>query len=398
MIFGSGIAGILEVELTSAEIEAALTAINSAGIALAQLSRKSELVCTFSIRRSQYHQLRLLCKKRAESLRIVRSRGLYWSLKKLYRRPLLLVGISAVMLLVLMIPTRVYFIRVEGNETIPDNRILAAAEYCGICFGASRREVRSEKIKNALLSELPQLQWAGVNTYGCTAVISVREGAKQEDQPDSSDIVSIVAERDGFILSGTVVQGNAVFQPGQAVKKGQVLISAYTDCGFCIRAERAEGEILALTNRFFSAVTPSECGYYTEIPNVKRKISVIFRKKRINLWKDSGISDDSCGRMYKEYYVALPGGFRLPVALCVETYAAYDMQWKEIPQEDVETMLSKAAGEYLSDQMVAGTIQSKTELITLEEGVYQLAGKYVCVEMIGRQQREQIGDTNGKNS
>ena len=35
--------------------------------------------------------------------------------------------------------------------------------------------IRSEKVKNSLLQRIPQLQWAGINTDGCVAVISVRE-------------------------------------------------------------------------------------------------------------------------------------------------------------------------------------------------------------------------------
>ena len=89
-------------------------------------------------------------------------------------RPVLLAGLGILFLLAMYLPSRVLFIRVEGNMQIPDRQILAAAEECGIRFGASRREVRSEKVKNALLSSVPQLQWAGVNTAGCVATISVR--------------------------------------------------------------------------------------------------------------------------------------------------------------------------------------------------------------------------------
>ena len=62
--------------------------------------------------------------------------------------------------------------------------------------------------------------------------------------------------RDGFIVSATVTRGNFLCRVGQSVKAGQVLISGYTDCGICIQATRAEGEIYAQTSRDFAAVTP----------------------------------------------------------------------------------------------------------------------------------------------
>ena len=396
MVRLKSITGVLEVELTSAEPEAALSAVNAAGIAIFQMRQVSELTCCFHIRRSDYSKLTALCKRRGETLRVIRRLGVYWLGKALLARPLLLAGLAFVLVMAFFLPSRVFFVRVEGNYLVPTRQILAAAEDCGICFGASRREVRSEKVKNALLSAVPELQWAGVNTSGCVATISVRERTDTEISNSKKEVTSIVAARDGYILAGTVMQGNALFQVGQTVREGQVLISGYTDCGICIQATRAEGEIFAQTNRKLDAVTPSEYLQRGSAQDVKRKYTLIIRKKRINLWKDSGISDSSCGRMYEEYYITLPGGFRLPIALCVEEYTFYETQTAAIPQTGAEVSLSEFAGSYLDYQMVAGEIRSKTETVSLENSVYRLQGEYICVEMIGRQRQEQIGDTNGK--
>ena len=83
----------------------------------------------------------------------------------------MVIGLCLLLLLVCILPTRVLFMRVEGNESIPENLILEAAEDCGIRFGASRSAVRSEKVKNGILSRISELQWVGVNTKGCIAVI-----------------------------------------------------------------------------------------------------------------------------------------------------------------------------------------------------------------------------------
>ncbi len=397
MNFWSSAAGMLEVALTSAELETALSVINEQGIMLYGLEPEGTLTCRFRIRRKDYGSLEIICKRRGESLRVLGKRGLFWTGKALLKRPLLWVGMVIFFGAALYLPTRVLFVRVEGNITIPPRKIIAAAESCGIEFGASRREVRSEKMKNALLAAVPELQWAGVNTYGCVAVISVREGAEKEDASTENMVTSIVAARDGHILSGTATRGNALFQIGQTVKQGQLLISGYTDCGICIQATRAEGEIIAQTNRDLEVVTPAKCLHRGEIQEVKRKYSLLFRKKRINLWKDSGISDTSCGRMYEEYYVTLPGGFQLPFALCVEEYLFYATEAGEVSQSDAEQSLMEFSQQYVRQQMVAGSVLQKQEGMTFTQGVYRLSGDYICAEMIGRERREQIGETNGKS-
>ena len=48
--------------------------------------------------------------------------------------------------------------------------------------------------------------------------------------------------------------------------------------------------------------------------------------------------------------------------------------------------------------MIAGVISSERYLVTEDNGVFRLDGDYVCTEMIGRERKEKIGDTNGKNS
>ena len=392
------IAGIIEVEITSAEPESALAAISTRNIEIKNLHQISELTYTFCIRRRDYKELSLIAEKRGETLRIQNKGGIYWSAKAMLARPVLLIGAFLLLLLVLYLPTRVLFVRVEGNATVPERRILAAAEACGIEFGASRREVRSEKTKNDLLSAIPELQWAGVNTSGCVAVISVRERSEVKESREQAHVSSIVAARDGYILSCTVTRGSPLVQQGQSVREGQVLISGYTDCGICIQATQAEGEITAETHRTLKAVTPAQCVQRGQKKDIKRKYSLLLRKKRIFLWKDSGIWDTSCGRMYEEYYITLPGGFRLPIALCVEEYTCYEMAEAEILQSAAEESLKAFADTYLKQHMIAGKILSSTQKVSPENGVYLLNGEYTCTEMIGKVQQEQIGDTNGENS
>jgi len=389
--------GMMEVELTSAEPEGALGAVSAAGIETFHIIHKGELTLRFRIRRRDHALLAALCEKRGETLKLLRKRGLYWAGRRLLGRPVLLLGMALFLTMVLYLPSRVFFVRVEGNTVVPSRQILAAAEECGIRFGASRRKVRSEKVKNALLSAVPELQWAGVNTAGCVATISVRERTEVKPTEYEWEVANIVAARDGYILSGTATRGNALFQPGQAVKEGQVLISGYTDCGICIRATRAEGEVLAQTRRELEAVTPEKWAYREAEGETRKKYSLLIGKKRINLWKDSGILDPGCGRMYREYNVTLPGGFRLPLSLCVEEFTVYETTVKALSQQEAEGALTEFADRYLSRQMVAGTVQNRLQRVSRFGGVYRLKGSYVCAEMIGRVQREQIGDTNGKD-
>ena len=386
------IRSLLTAEITGADIPASLRSLTEQGITLLCTVFQNDLTVQVTLLRSDYGKFRKICEKRGDRVNILTHRGIYWKARDFLRRPLLLLGCLLLVFAVLYLPSRVLFVQVEGNRRLPDRQILEMADTCGIGFGASRRAVRSEKMKNALLEAMPELQWAGVNTKGCVAVITVRERTIPEQLSVSDGVSHIVALTDARIVSCTATRGNLLCAPGQAVKAGQILISGYTDTGLTIRAEGAEGEIYGQTRRNFRAVTPVFSGSTLQNGVQMKKYSLILGKKRINLWKDSGIWDATCDRMYEEYYITLPGGFRLPAALAVERYDAWDLTPQEIPQAEAEALLSDFVEAQLMECMIAGRIISRETSICGESGLWILAGEYRCVELIGIRQRLQIGE------
>lgn len=389
------LAGLVRIAVTSADIPGLLALLTKRDIPVLDGAGDGELSLQFTIYRQDFRKVRDICEKRGDALKIQGRNGLYWLGKGLLRRPVLLVGMLLLLWLMLWIPTHVFFVQVEGNSAVPARLILAAAEESGICFGASRREVRSERMKNALLEAVPELQWAGVNTYGCVAVITVREKSITEEQRAEYAVSSIVSACDGVIISATATRGSLLCQPGQAVIKDQILISGYTDCGLTIRASQAEGEVYARTIHEMTAISPAE--YTQRGDKTERAVaySLIIGKNRINLWKDSGKVSTTCGRMYEEYYITLPGGFQLPVALVKETVTTYETVTAEVSPEAAEAAMSEFAGDYLLSQLIAGSIENRTEQIDRDGDVFVLEGTYLCTEMIGRQKAEKIGELHG---
>lgn len=386
------ITGTAELSLTGAEVYATAQRIAEQGISLLDMTTEDALTVRFRIARRDLPRVRQICQKRGDKITVRANSGLFWLVSGLVHRWVLLSGILLLYGLTVFLPTRILFVSVEGNRAVPSGRILAAARDCGLDFGTRRKEVRSEKFKNALLSALPELQWAGVNTSGCTATISVRERAEDPKEEVTGGFANILACRDGVITSATALRGSLLCREGQAVQKGEILISGYVDCGLCIRTVRAEGEVYADTVRSAAAIVPATYRKRTGEARTERYYSLLIGKKRINFVKYSGIRDSTCGRIYEENYVTLPGGFQLPIALVKETVTEYPLQEAEFDHAAAEEMLRKCAEDGLCRQMIAGSIQEKQESITLEDGFYLLTAQYYCREMIGRAHPEEIGE------
>ena len=313
--------------------------------------------------------------------------GLPVYMKKVGRVPILTCFMAAVLTASLAIPSRVLFIRVQGNQRLPARQILSAAEEAGLSFGVSRRDLRSEQIKNQLLERLPELAWVGVNTSGCVATVSVEE-RRPDPQMEDPAPGHIIAGCDAVVTDYTATGGKALCRQGQAVRKGDILISGYLDLGVCTGVSRADGEVYAQTLRTLQAITPSLCQTRVQQQRQQRRYSIILGKKQINLWKDSGIWDSTCGRISKEYRLKLPGGFSLPVALTCETLEWYCVEEEAVDEEAAKSGLSSFSQNYLSTQMIAGVITRSDEAVQEEPGIYLLSGQYLCSEMIGRERLE----------
>ena len=371
----------MECVLTGADVAASLRQMERAGITLLHIEVLDQFNVQFWVSKKEFLTVQNIADRRGDALRIQRKTGYYWYLRQLWHRPVLIAGLIMLITLSLWVPGRIFFISVEGNDQVYTNQILEEASRCGIHFGAARRQVRSEKMKNSLLQRLPQLQWAGVNTNGCVAVISVRERTPPPEKETEGAVYSTVAVRDGIILNLTVTSGTAVCKPGDVVKAGQVLISGFTDYGTFVRAGRGEGEVFAQTFRNQTVYALAKCCLRQEKSDSVKKYGMIFGKKRLNFNNSSGISDTTCVKIYLEQYVTLPGGFVVPVAFFVEE--AISAPTVSDSPSDPQQFMHSFITSYLQSQMVSGRILHASTVFTEGAEVSRLDGRFDCVEMIG---------------
>ena len=383
------IRGWVRLRLTSADCVTRLREI-SRELRLEQVEFPDALTAEFLVRRGAEGRIRV---REGERLETVRAGGLPVVLEGLARWKLMCGVVVFLLFLTVFLPTRILFLEVEGNGEVPARLILERAEECGVYFGASRRSLRSERVKNHLLWAIPELRWAGVNTRGCTAVITValRDSGMAGEEELPGDIAAVT---DAVVTEVILQSGSALVRPGEAVREGQLLISGTADLGRSTRIDRAEGEVYGLTRRVVEVRLPEDSDLRTENGRVVRKFSLRIGKKSVNFSNDSGILHGTCVKMRTVNYLTLPGGFQLPVALVTDTCRLCEET--AIPREMTREVLAQQARRYVREQMTAGTIL--TEELQYADG--SLTAVFQCREMIGafRPGIYTEGDTNDRES
>ena len=384
---GSMLSGSLRLHLTSGDVSRVLSELATANVILYDVQIQSEISALFTIPSREYKKVKKIAIKCGSDLKIINRRGLIKIFSQLRSRILLLIGCFILLILTIFLPTRILFWEVTGNYSVPAKYIIEKVQDEGISFGTKRSKVRSEKIKNVILDEIPQLEWVGFTTSGCVVNISVRE-AQPEDKSEELLPGNIVAVCDGVVDSITVTRGKSICKPGQAVQQGQLLISGYEDCGFVIKHSGAQGEVYANTYRTLDGVVLLTAAQKSDLASTSHHISIRIGKKLIKLSKDSGISYGCCDKLYSERYVTLPGDLTLPMSLIVET--VYYHKSCSASVDDVSGWLPNQSKSYLESQMLGGTVLEEELHTEYLDEVCQFRGAYRCKEQIGINTVEEI--------
>lgn len=178
----------------------------------------------FEIRSSGYEALLTIAEENGYDLQVVSKHGLpvYKSIMK--RRVGFMLGglffISALYLL----SSFIWFVEVQGNERIPMEKILAATAKHGIHQGVPKWSFSRVEVEEQVLREIGDLSYIKIDIRGVKANIEVVE--KIVVPPDQIvGPTDMVAACSGVIEEILVLDGQAKVEVGQAVAKGDVLIS-----------------------------------------------------------------------------------------------------------------------------------------------------------------------------
>lgn len=310
----------------------------------------------------------------------------------LRRRPVLLVLLALAVASAVVVPKFVFFYEVEGNETVPSEQILRELQALGVGFGTYGPSIKPQALKNQMLLRIPKLQWLTVQQSGMRARVVVRERLETEPVLDRQTPTNVVAARTGIITRVQAEAGNCLCAPGQAVVRGQLLVSAYTDFGFKIQASAARAEVYARTLRKSVCVMPEARTVKRARGGKRYGLSLLIGRRRVTLLPVRE-GQAACEKEEKTKYLTLPGGFSLPLGIAITTICEYDTEEEAVRSEDAEQALLAEIEQQARREMIAGTIQSSRCQTGTVNGCIRLEAVLQCEEMIARMQPANVKET-----
>lgn len=188
-----------------------------------------------------FRKVRSLSRAQGWKVAIVQKAGLPFLIAALARRKALVLGGLLAVIALYIASGFVWFVRVEGDDPLPVDRILEVAAANGLYRGAVRDEVDRHRIQQALMLQIDELGWANVKLQGTLATVeAVRRIGLDAGTLRPGDIV---AARDGIVTKLVVYNGQGVVHEGDTVKAGDLLISGFIPPSSPEHQERlAQGE------------------------------------------------------------------------------------------------------------------------------------------------------------
>lgn len=171
-----------------------------------------------------YFRIRPYVRRTHVRVRVVKRQGLPFLMRRYSKRMGLIVGIALFILCINLSGGFVWEIQLNGNHLVPDDDILQTLEEGGLVRGSWKKSLNVNDLAMRLREAYPQIIWSAVNLVGSVAEVEISEQAEVE-QPESTDPCNVVASRAGQIVRMEVYDGQAVLQKGDAVQKGQLVVS-----------------------------------------------------------------------------------------------------------------------------------------------------------------------------
>ncbi len=193
----------------------------------------------------EFKRLRTIARGKGIKAHIVKKRGVPFITNRYKQRYGILAGIIAFFLIIGLMSDYIWIIDVNGNNKITDKYILSACDSIGIKNGIKKDSIYPKIEREKLMLKLDGIAWASLNIEGSRLTVNVTE-TKEKDK-ETEKFSNLKANADGVIKKLDIVSGTSVVKVGQAVMKGDLLVSGIIETVDGTRFVKSKGEIIAIS-------------------------------------------------------------------------------------------------------------------------------------------------------
>lgn len=303
-----------------------------------------------------------------------------------YRRRMgMLLGLLISAFLLLFSSRFVWDVRVTGNETVTEEEVCKALRECGFGVGSYIPDFHGNELENRVLIASDRIAWISIYMDGTVAVVQIKENLMPPTKEPATP-ANLVAACDGQIELLELYRGNSVVSIGQAVRKGELLVSGLYDSNTVgYRYTRAAGRVLARVEDTFRIEIPLtyEEKVYEEAKT--GEVSLDFFNFSVKIFKSSGNSELSCDIIEEKKGLDFLGLRDVPIGLTVSTHKPYRTVTATRTEEEALALAYAQLDEALALHASTAEILQKSISTTMTDTALILDCSVRCIRDIAVQ-------------
>ncbi|MDP4120501.1 MAG: sporulation protein YqfD [Bacillota bacterium] len=350
---------------------------------------KCELSATCSL--NDYMHIRPIARKACVRLKNYEKHGLPFVIKKHRRRKGILLGIMCFFIIIKILSMHVWTVEINGIDQLSETTVRQSLAQMGLYEGASIKSINVPRIERDITLKLPEISWVSVNIIGSSAKININERVIHQDIIPAEKPCNVKATFDGQITAMQVLTGKSTVAIGDAVVKGQLLISGVVEDNVGnLSVKHADGKIFAKTTRSTTIVVPLK--QTLTLPTGK---SIARKRADILLFHFpidcAYVPFSKCYAQDNESCVNISGN-RLPISVLTENSYEYTNQDVIYNKNQATKVAIEKLALYESFFMNDKTILNRNIATEIKNNTLIMNVRYTCEENIASQQPFNISE------
>ncbi len=329
-----------------------------------------------------YPYLRKIARNNGGRLKIIKKHGIIFILSKIKNRWGIFVGIVLGIMFINFVSGFVWNIDVTGNERLSEETLRSFLSENGFSEGTYWRSIDRPTLESLLLASFDDIAWAQINRDGTSARLEINETVKRPKTVKRSKYTNLKAKKRGVIVKATVYDGWAMINKGDAVNKGDLLISGiYTEEKGKTQFTHARGEYIAQVKEKFSLTVSRNQSRKVYLSETERK-ALLFFGLRIPLY--IGKADKNAEVETRYNYISL-NGKNLPIGLENSTVRIYKKEERTLSDKELTALSQNEIKRKLKNDYGKYEIIKKKIDTELTDSAAVSKGYVLCLEDIGKE-------------
>lgn len=334
---------------------------------------------------ANYSTIRKLSRRTNAKIRVKRKIGLPFLFHKNKKRIGLPIGVICFFAVFKILSMFVWNFDIYGNVTISDTQAKEVLESVGVYEGVYGKFDSLKNIQTRAMIEFGNVSWITVNVEGSRGEVKISELVQKGEIVDESQPCNVKAEVDAQIIRVDAYNGSAAVNSGDAVVKGNLLISGIVENEQGeIHLTHANGIVWAKTNRVENFFVPKEYTATTYDINCKNRYSCRLFNVVIPLTM-KGFESESNNLFFVNESKAEFRGETASISLIEESIFNYEKNKINNTEETAEKqfkaeMLLNELFYYGDKKIINRSVES-----TVDENGFYYTVQYECEEDIGVQ-------------